>query len=89
MALKHLSKHQVVQDLPSHNTVLMIVMLECGVTALIVQVRTCGHTYVNDNYSPCHRDIKKTNLVFPVAGMSFAIRLFLALVKIYSLLSKQ
>ena len=38
MALKHLSKHQVVQDLPIHDIVLIVVMLECGVTALIVQV---------------------------------------------------
>ena len=38
MALKQLSKHQVVQDLPIQNIVLIVVMLECGVTALIVQV---------------------------------------------------
>ena len=36
MALKHLSK--VVQDLSIHNIVPILVMLECGVTALIVQV---------------------------------------------------
>ena len=38
IALKHLSKHQVVQDLLIHDIVLIVVTLECGVTALIVQV---------------------------------------------------
>ena len=37
VALKHLSK--VVWDLPLHNLVIMIVMLEYGVIALMIQVR--------------------------------------------------
>ena len=38
MALKHLSKHQAVWDTPIHDIVIIVVMLEYGVTALIVQV---------------------------------------------------
>ena len=37
MALKHLFK--VVRALPVHDIVPMIVMLECGVTVLMIQVR--------------------------------------------------
>ena len=41
MAVKHRSEHQVVyQDVPTQNTVIIVVMLELGVTALVVLVST-------------------------------------------------
>ena len=41
MAVKHLSEHQVVyQEVPTQKAVIIVVMLELGVTALVVRVST-------------------------------------------------